>query len=241
MDQVIVDITIAAPLEAVWRALREPALIKTWFGWDAPTLDEEIKFIFVDSATADLASQRVQFGEWEGASDAILLEPSGADTRLQLVRAGGPKLDWKGTYQDVPEGWITFFEQLRLALERHPGEARRTIFLSGAARSGVGEPTAELGLSSARGERGQPYAAQLPTGDQASGMVWFTTHFQTGLTIDQWNDGLLVVTDMGVSPRRPHGGGSVLLTTYGLSADDFAALEARWKQWWSARYEPPSP
>jgi hypothetical protein len=41
---------------------------------------------------------------------------------------------------------------------------------------------------------------------------------------------------MGRSPKRPSGGGSVLLTTYGLSDPDFAALEQRWKQWWSARY-----
>jgi hypothetical protein len=47
------------------------------------------------------------------------------------------------------------------------------------------------------------------------------------------------VTDMGVSPRRPHGGGSLVLTTYGLSDDGFATLQQRWQQWWDHRYTRP--
>ena len=238
--QVIVDITVAAPIEAVWRALRDPALIRTWFGWDAPTLDDEIKFIFLDNATADAATHTLQFGEWEGVSDAIALEPREDWTQLRVFRNGGSPIDWAGAYNDVPEGWVTFFEQLRLALERHPEESRRTIYLSGAARPGVDEPLAELGLAGIGRERGEPYAVRLATGDEAAGMVWYTTHFQTGLTVDQWGDGLIAITNMGPSPKRPHGGGSVLITTYDLSEAEFAALEARWRTWWSARYEPPS-
>lgn len=244
LKQVLVDVTIAAPIETVWRALRDPAQIENWFGWDASSLAEEIKYIFVDNATGDEANRVIQFDEWEGEgiSENVELTRVEGGTRLRLVRAGGAPIDWTGVYEDISQGWVNFFQQLRLALELHPGEARRTIYLSGESRPGVGEPSAELGLGEAADlAPGQDYAARLGTGDSASGKVWYETHFQIGLTVDQWNDGLLVVTDMGVSPRRPHGGGSVLLTTYGLAAEDFAALETRWKQWWSARYEPPSP
>lgn len=238
--QIVVDIAIAAPIGAVWRALREPAQIASWFGWDAPSLAEEIDFIFIQGATADEARHVVQFGEWEGASDAIELSEIDGGTRLRLVRSGGTALDWSGSYDDIAEGWVTFFQQLRLALELHPGETRRTIYLSGPSLAGVGEPSAELGLGEAAAlDPGQAYAARLGTDDSASGTVWYQTQFQTGLVVEQWGNGLLVVTDMGLSPRRPHGGGSVLLTTYGLSDTAFAALEQRWQAWWGERYPKP--
>lgn len=240
--QVVVDITIAAPMETVWSALRDPAQITNWFGWEAPSLDEEIKFIFLDHAKADEARRVVQFGEWEGSSDAIELTEVEGGTRLRLLRAGGMPIDWDGVYEDISQGWINFFQQLRLALEVHQGETRRTIYLSGASGPGIGEPSAELGLAQTTGLRpGTGYAATLATGDAASGNVWYQTQFQTALTVEQWGNGLLVVTDMGVSPNRPHGGGSVLLTTYGLDDSDFAALAQRWMDWWAARYPKPGP
>ncbi|SMQ75948.1 Uncharacterized conserved protein YndB, AHSA1/START domain [Devosia lucknowensis] len=240
--QVVVDITIAAPIESVWEALRDPKLIETWFGWDAPSLAEEIKFIFLDHAEADAARRVVQFGEWEGSSDAIELTEEAGGTRLRMIRSGGAPLDWDGVYEDIREGWVNFFQQLRLALELHEGEERRTIYLSGAAKPGVGEPSAELGLDGPVAyTAGRPYTAALSTGNNARGLVWYTTHFQTALVVEQFGNGLIVVSDMGVSPKRPNGGGSVLITTYGLSAGEFDALEAQWKGWWDERYETATP
>ena len=241
--QVIVDLTIAAPIETVWTALRDPAQVANWFGWDAPGLAEEIKEIFVDGATGDDANRAIRFDEWEGQgiSETVELTPVAEGTRVRLVRAGGPTIDWEGVYEDITQGWINFFQQLRLALELHPGEARRTIYLSGPGKADIGEPSTELGLAeTADLEPGARYAARLGPGDSASGKIWYRTHFQTALTVEQWGNGLLVVTDKGISPNRPHGGGSVLLTTYGLSDAGFAELEGRWKDWWSARYPAPT-
>lgn len=235
--QVVVDITISAPIESVWEALRDPKLIETWFGWEAESLDEEIKFIFVDHATADAERRVVQFGEWDGVSDAIELTETATGTRLRLMRSGGAPLDWDGVYEDIREGWVNFFQQLRLALELHEGEKRRTIYLSGAARPGVGEPSAALGLDGPAAYRpGRPYSAALAPGLNLRGLVWYTTHYQTALLVEQFGNGLMVVSDMGVSPKRPHGGGSVLITTYGLSDSEFSALEAQWRGWWDERY-----
>ena len=236
--QVLVDITIAAPIDSVWAALRDPAQIGNWFGWDAPSLPEEIKYIFTDNATGDDVSRVLQFGQWEdGISERVELTKIAGGTRLRLVRSGGAPIDWTGVYEDISQGWVTFFQQLRLALEHHPGERRRTIYLSGASAEGIGEPSRELGLDAARDlPPGATYAADLSIGEAISGAVWFRTHFQTALTVGQWGNGLLVVTDMGVSPTRPHGGGSVLVTTYGLEDARFDALSRAWEAWWSARY-----
>lgn len=240
--QVLVDITIAAPIEAVWSALRDPGQIQNWFGWDAPSLADEIKYIFVDRATGEEANRALQFHEWEGEgiSERVELTSVAGGTRVRLVRSGGAPIDWTGVYEDISQGWINFFQQLRLALEKHAGESRRTIYLSGPSRAGIGEPSQELGLGPTTNlAPGARYSAQLSVGDKASGEVWYRTHFQTALTVEQWGNGLLVVTDMGVSPSRPNGGGSVLLTTYGLSDADFDALRQKWTDWWSARYPKP--
>lgn len=233
--QVLVDITISAPIEQVWQAVRDPELIKTWFGWDADTLAEEIAFIFVTSATEE-PGHALQFGEWEGSADRFELSAEGEGTRFRIVRSGGAPVDWDGVYEDITQGWVTFAQQLKLALEKHAGEGRRTIYLSGAAKPGVGEPSAALGLDR-RLPAGSAYSAMLTSGDHVSGSVWHKTTFQTGYSVEQWTDGLLVVTDKGRSDKRPHGGGSVILTTYGLSSAAFAELEGRWKAWWAERYQ----
>jgi hypothetical protein len=241
--QVLVDITIAAPIDTVWAALRDPAQIEKWFGWDSPSLAEEIKYIIADTATGDVANRILQFDEWEGEgiSERVELTTVEGGTRVRLVRSGGAPIDWTGVYEDISQGWINFFQQLRLALEKHPDEDRRTIYLSGPGHLGVGEPSAELGLSATTTlPPGSAYAVQVAVGEQASGEVWYRTHFQTALTVEQWGNGMMVVSDMGVSTNRPHGGGSVLLTTYGLPEADFEALKQRWTQWWSSRYAKPS-
>ncbi len=234
-EQVLVDVTIAAPIETVWRAVREPELIHTWFGWDADTLADEIKFIFVDHAK-ELPGHVLSFGSWEGTEHRFELSAEGMPTRLRVVQSSDAPGGWEDVYEDITQGWVTFVQQLRLALDRHAGESRRTIFLSGAARPGVGEPSVALGLD--RGVRpGQTYSAMLTSGDHVSGEIWHGTRFQTGFSVAQWGDGLLVVTDKGISDKRPHGGGSVILTTYGLSDAAFAELEGRWTAWWGERFE----
>lgn len=233
--ETLIEIRISAPVELVWRAVRDPELIGTWFGWDAETLKDEIEFIFVAHATEE-PGHGLQFGEWEGSAYRFQLTPEGEATRFRIDYEGNAPLAWREAYDDIAEGWVTFAHQLQLALERHPGESRRTIFLSGAARPGVGDPSAALGLDR-RLPEGMEYSAMLTSGDHVSGTVGHKTAFQTGFHVEQWGHGLLVVTDKGVGEKRPHGGGSVVVTTYGLSDAAFSDLEARWKRWWTERFE----
>ena len=45
---------------------------------------------------------------------------------VRVTRAA-PAGSWDGVYDEVNEGWLTFFQQLRFYLERHPGKERRTL------------------------------------------------------------------------------------------------------------------
>lgn len=124
-DPVIVEVVIAAPVDVVWRALRDPAEIRRWFGWDYDGLDEEIRFIFAAATTADDDAHVLDGGE----NGAIALDDLGDRTVVRITRAA-PAGGWEGVYDEVNEGWLTFFQQLRFYLERHPGQERRTVHVA---------------------------------------------------------------------------------------------------------------
>jgi hypothetical protein len=226
-EELIVEMDIAAPRELVWQALRDPVRLREWFGWEAPTLDEEIRFIFVDGVAADEAAGTISFGEWEGSSDRLQLNEQDGGTRLRAVRTGpAPAEGWAAANDEVYEGWITFFQQLRFYLELHRSDVRRTLRFASKTGRGAIETVGLLGV----GEAGSHYERSLSPGDSVSGEVWHWSRHQLGVLVEQWSGGLIVVAD------QAGGGGTALLTVYGLSDAEFEALEQRWRTWWEATY-----
>ena len=116
-DPVIVEVAVAAPVEEVWRALREPEEIRRWFGWEYEGLDEEIRFIFFEASKADDEAYVLDGGE----GGTIALEAQGDRTVVRVTRTAP-----SGGFDEVNEGWLTFIQQLRFYLERHRGQERRT-------------------------------------------------------------------------------------------------------------------
>jgi hypothetical protein len=180
----IVETAIAAPFETVWRALREPAEIRRWHGWEYDGLDEEIEAIYVSGATAseedgtiDLLEVGTRFG----------VEREGNRTIVRVTKAA-PAADG---FDEIDEGWITFFNQLRFYLEHHPGEERRTLHFPEAPDHGVL--------------------------DALAGEELYRTPHQVGLSVDAWNDAMLVV----------YGRGRVIVSTYGLDETRLAEIRER--------------
>ena len=236
-DRVIIEIVVAAPIDVVWQALRDPVEIGRWFGWDSPALAEEIDFIFRKALTVSEADHTLRGID---VPDRITLEASGAQTIVRVVRSA-PVTDvsWQGIYDDMVEGWITFMQQLRFALERHSGADRRTVFLNGRARAaGTALPGDALGLGPlSTVPVGERYAITTPFGERLEGTVWFRTAYQMGVTVDAFGDGLLIPNDRPQTSKSPHGGGNLVITTYGLSDRAFAELQERWERWWTDKYE----
>lgn len=236
VDRVLIEVTIAAPVDAVWDAIRDPEKIYNWFGWDADTLRDEIDFIFDKAGRADDAARTLHF---EGTEDRFEVVERGAGCVLRVVRAAPAGSSWDDVYEDMTEGWISFVEQLRFGIERHGLGPRRTIYLSGNARAGGSGPIAALGLGDVRAAMdGDLRSVALPTSDQVTGEVWHRSPWQVGLVVPQWGGGLLIVTDKSRTETAPDGRGMVILTTYGLSDTDFDAVRTRWDVWWNERYDP---
>jgi uncharacterized protein YndB with AHSA1/START domain len=233
--RLVLDVTIAAPIARVWQALRDPALLAQWFGWDYDKLAEEIDVIFATYGVEAEPGRRLEMG-----GDVFELEAHGGSTRVRLVRAEAPKSDtWDGVYDDMDEGWRTFIAQLAFWLELQQGvdrttSPRRTIYLAGHRESADGPSLlAAAGLSAmdqvAVGER---YEGAAVTGEPLAGVVRFRTEHQVGLSVDAWGPGLLVLAGRPPSPTSPHGGGFALLTTFGASGEGLARLTEAWSAAW---------
>jgi hypothetical protein len=233
---VLVELLIAAPIDEVWRALREPAEIARWFGWKYPGLKEEIDLIFAADATADDSAHRILFQE---TGDVFSLESRGDYTIVRLTRAAPVDGTWDDIYDDTVEGWTTFLQQLRFTLERHPRDERRTVYISGRSRaSGDPDPLVALGLEAlATAQVGGRYTIRVATGDTLHGSIWFRSKHQIGLTADECGDGLLVVARRPATAGSPHGGGMAVLTFYGSGDRDFEAWRERWHAWWIDAFE----
>lgn len=229
-SKVIVELAIAAPAGAVWQAMRDPARIAQWFGWDATTLENEIKAIFVDHAVSDDSRRILSF---PGMPDSFQVIEQGDHCLLHFIRAGaaGDHSDWDGDHEDMTEGWLAFITQLKFALERHPGEPRRTIYLSGkpAENEAPLPPREGLGVADLTAE-GAAYRLDPGFGAPLTGQVFRHSRRQLALTVEAYGDGLLLISD------HSSGGGSVIITTYGFSDDAFEDLRTRWTTWWTARF-----
>ena len=237
--RVVVDVTIAAPIDVVWQALRDPARLAQWFGWDYEQLAGEIQGYFVDGAVELEPGRRLSLG-----GEVFELEAAGGSTRVRLVRADPPASDtWDGVYDDVDEGWKTFVAQLAFWLEAQSAVARdasprRTVYLAGHRETEQAPGlAAAVDLSKLNDLAvGQRYALTASTGDALRGEVRFRTEHQLGVSVDAWGPGLLVFAGRPPSPKSPHGGGFALLTTFGWNEADVEALGDRWAAAWTRAF-----
>lgn len=234
-DRVLVEILVAAPIDIVRKAISQPPEIARWFGWNYPNLLADIEMMWtghvIDSAGRELSSPDMP--------DRFTLEPLGDQTIVRVIRSAPAADGWSGIYDDMVEGWITFFQQLKFVLERHRGEDRRTLYLNGRAKdAGTPNPIDALGLSQLwvvpNGER---YQVRAATGDTLEGTIHYRTPYQLGLTVSGWGDGLLIANVRPKTAKSAHGGGTLLLSTYGASDKTFADLRERWAAWWTKTYE----
>jgi uncharacterized protein YndB with AHSA1/START domain len=236
----VVEVTVAAPIAQVWQALRDPAQLRNWHGWDyaAPdgsdALAAEIQVIYFNDAVTEEPPHRLYLG-----TDVFDLTETDQGVRVRLTRAPrGANPDWDAYYDDITEGWTTFLNQLKWAVERHPGQHRVTHFTAGTPRE-PGSVVDRLGLAAVAAlPAGRAYAATLPMGLDIAGEVLLRTGSQLGLTVTGWGDGLLMLADSPVAPHRPTAGSAAVLSTYALPEAELAGLRDTWDRWWNERFEP---
>ncbi|KNH19596.1 hypothetical protein ACU18_05285 [Arthrobacter sp. ZBG10] len=234
------SVVINADAPQVWTMLREPAKVAQWHGWQAEDLDAEIKEIYFSDdvqEAPDHTSLTVHGG------DVFELHPVPTGTRVSVTRAAlDHNSEWAAWDEDITQGWLTFLEQLRFVLERHPRGSRHTLFLN--LPGGPGSAIEKLGLADVPAPGGD-YRLTLGTGEEISGKVWYRSNHQVGLTVHDYADhgeGLLVVTDQPViEDIRPDGGSLVIASTYGLGAHRLESIRTGWDNWRAENYPTSEP
>ena len=187
----LIEVALPVPADEAWAHLREPALVRRWFGWDYDGLEREIEIVFDEEAVADDEARTIT---WE-TGDRFVLDGSTLRVFHEPPAEG---------FDDIGEGWITFVQQLRFALARHPGEERATHYLSS------DEP--------------KPVIAAL---EALGGEVWFRSEHQLGVVVAGLGDGLLVAME------KPGAGAFATLSAYGDATRELPLHTARWDGWWA--------
>jgi hypothetical protein len=114
----------------------------------------------------------------------------------------------------VREGWITFLNQLRHSVERHPDEDRRTIHLTGDV-----VPAELVGA----------------LGRELDGPIWHENRFQHAIAAGGEGDLLAGIRTKLPLDSSERASAALTLTSYGLDDESYAALRERWESWWAAR------
>ena len=185
--------------------LREPSKVAQWHGWQAEDLDSEIKEIYF---SGDVEDSPDHTSLTTHGGDAFDLKPVPGGTLVSVTRAAlDHNSEWAAWDEDITQGWLTFLQQLRFTLERHPHGKRHTLFLQ--LPGGPGSAIDKLGLAELP-SRGDNYELTLATGEEISGKVWYRSNHQVGLTVHGYaehGDGLLIVADQPkIEDARPDGG-----------------------------------
>ena len=215
--EVFVEVTIAAPVETVWRSLRDPVMIKAWHGWHFAGLDEEVALIYLDGVTADDEDHVLH----AGGEDTFSCTAAPGGTRVRVTRPSyRPGEEWSDYYDDVTEGWTTFLQQLKFLHEQHPGQDRRTIAVMGS-----GSPSAVPDL----------WAAVPST----VGPDWFVTATQRGAVLPDLGPGLLILYAKPAPEEQVFA--MAVITTYGLDDAAFDAQHEVWTAWWRSVFPDAEP
>ncbi len=97
IDRVLVEVLVAAPIDTVFKALRERDEIRRWFGWEYAGFEDELTWI-VSTGQVVTETEEGRVIKIPSMNDRFVLQPLDANrTVLRVIRsapAAGP--DGKG-------------------------------------------------------------------------------------------------------------------------------------------------
>jgi hypothetical protein len=239
-EVVAVDVPVA--LSTLWHHVREPELIHRWYRSDRPSLDEEIQGTFIRQAreSIDTEGDRVVHRLIWPHGDILTAHASHHDpghTHVTFKRASFQGLHtntYDGVWDTIDELWISGLHQLEFALRVHPGEDRRTLAVRDLDAGDRGDRLLDrAGLRNVRGTpTGGHVEGRRPDGVLLGGTVLYKAPLQFGVQLHGLDEHLLVVHEIPVAERPPHGAVSATLHTYGLDDARFAEVSGHWDAWW---------
>jgi hypothetical protein len=193
------EIGIAAPVEALWKAISEGPGIERWFAPVARVKPGVGGETFVSwgpgmqgAAPLHLWEEGLAVG-WTEPSGKIVewrVEAEGAGSRMRLLQVGG----------SANEGlaWTVFLEALRFGLENHLGEASVHVAKTQVVKAGRAEAVGRLGARMGVALDGIATDAVFQVGLEGLGAIGGVRlppekSGYYALTLRDWNESLLLV------------------------------------------------
>ena len=239
----VVSVDVHSPVATVWEHLRDPWLVRRWFGWDHDGLDAEIREIFVTDVheqhdhTDGLTTRSLAWRNHDRLT-VTAHDDRPTVTHVTVTRPSHDGLStFDGVFDAMDEGWTQFVQQLAFALEVHPGEDRVTLVAHDLDAGGRSDPL--LFRAGLHGVRGLPVGGHVdatrPDGSRVGGTVRYKSEHQVGIHLHGIAQSLLVIVVRPAVERPPHGAVDATLSTYGLDADVMDEARRRWAGWWATR------
>lgn len=222
--EVVKEVTIQAPVDAVWQALTDARELTQWFPLNArvtPGVGGSIWISWGEGAegeapiTAWEPNRHFQWTESRGPVKIAIdfhLETREGATVVRLVQSGfGDGPEWDDEFHMVEGGWSYFMTHLQWYLEHHRGIPRGVIgFRDRVALSRADAFTRLLSLTN------EP--ATTP-------VVMKPATCQAAFVIPSLNDAILFIE---IEPGADMVRAGFWLSTYGLTPDALESLRARY-------------
>lgn len=230
----IVEIDVPADLDTTWDHLREPALVRRWYGWDGPDQDERVRQFVEAARTGGVGEARVL--SWRhGRGVHVTLTPHGPATLVVVTRPPA-EAEFGEAYDEVDEDWI----QRRARAAVRPGRAPRPgeAHLVGPRPGRRRPPAPAAGPDRAarcarhpdRRARGHP-AAGRHHGRRHAGLPYRVLRRVAAARVRA-----IVPRGAAQTPPRgaqhPNGEVDAVLHTYGMDDETMAQVTRRWGGWW---------
>jgi uncharacterized protein YndB with AHSA1/START domain len=235
------EVTVDAPVEAVWKALSEGDEMQRWFPPEAriePGVGGRILVSWGPGMEGEGMIERwepnrriawVQGGMPVRVVVDFELEGRGGTTVVRLVHSGfGADSDWDEMYDSTRAGWTYFLFNLAFYLARHRGTVRRLIF----SRRKTSRPVAEVwrallgkeGLNVSSVTAGEKCTLAVGDSGRMQGRVEIVRapHNFAGV-IESLNDGLIFVE---MEPGSPSWHCGVWISLYGVPEERARALQS---------------
>jgi uncharacterized protein YndB with AHSA1/START domain len=247
------EITIDAPIEAVWKAISDAEELTRWFvdqagvdpgvggsieiSWDGGEKGRNTIDVWEPNQKLRLSKTLPGAADAQGESAPLVLEYTlerrDGKTVLRLVHSGIPSgPEWDSFYDGTNSGWPSFFRTLRHYLEHHRGKPRATIKMIGKLPGSVAESWTSLTGPDGFGftpVAGQLFSTRTGVGDPVHGAVVFVNApGMLEITIDELDKAFLA---HAAAPAGPNQFAYTVLSVYGKSPEEVEAIRAKWQPW----------
>jgi uncharacterized protein YndB with AHSA1/START domain len=255
-------IELAAPVEAVWKALTDAEELSRWYpisarvvpgkggsmflSWGPDCEGEAPITAWEENRHLQIVEQAPQPGAGPYVQD-FYLEARGGRTILRFVHSGFGSADWENDYFDsLDNGWGFMFANLRHYFARHYGRPRRIAWPR--RRTGIPRAEAWKRLAAASGpfgadlemlRPGSRYSLRAATGDVFAGeVIAVDPPRKIIVTAEGLGDALLFVNVEG-APRGNRCEVYLWVSAYTVPQAELDAFTARWQPTLDAQFPEP--